>query len=485
MSAPVQSEIFAAQPAQDANGVDRSTGDLLSPTLPTRAGDRVRWSGLQGSALGLALASAARGDGARPLIVVTADNHEAERLEAQIRFYAGGPDVLELMHVPDWETLPYDVFSPHHDIVSERLATLHRLPGLERGVVITPITTAMVRIAPREFLDAESLMLRAGDRLDVEPFRARLEAAGYRYVSQVMEHGEFAVRGSLLDLFPMGAKQPLRIDLFDDEIETLRTFDPETQRTADRLSAIELLPAREFPMTEAAIARFRQRWRARFEGDPAACPIYRDISQGLIPAGIEYYLPLFFEHTGTLFDQLPANALIVHTEGSEQAAHAFWTEITERHEQARHDRERPLLDPIEMFVPVDEFYGCAANHPQVRLSREEDGAETRAKAARGEVDFATLSPPSLPIEGRAEDPLKFVKDFLARVARAPGGGRVLFAAESTGRRETLLESFRHHGVQPAACAHWQAFAESSDPVAITVAPIDRGLVLPATHQRPQ
>ena len=264
-------------------------------------------------------------------MVVTADHQTAHRLEAELEFYLGG--AAGLLRFPDWETLPYDLFSPHQDIISERLDTAARLPSLASGVLVTAVTTAMGRIAPRGFVDGHRFRIERGDRLDLDTFRRRLDRAGYACVSQVVEHGEYAVRGSLLDLFPMGAGAPLRIDLLDDEIESLRAFDPENQRSTDRIDRIDLLPAREFPTSPDAVTGFRRAWRRRFEGDPSRCPMYREVSQGGWPAGIEYYLPLFFEKTATLMDYLPSGAVVVLTEEVHDAARAFWADTRDRYEK--------------------------------------------------------------------------------------------------------------------------------------------------------
>jgi len=439
----------------------------LRPALPERRGERIVWSRLHGSAQGVALARAAAVHEG-PVVVVAPDTLSAARLEEEVRFFAG--DTLggeALLHFPDWETLPYDVFSPHEDIVSERLATLHRLPGLERGLLILPIRTLMHRVAPRGYVDAYTLELAVGERLELDAMRRRLESSGYRCVSQVMERGEFAVRGSLLDLYPMGSRSPYRIDLFDEEVDSIRTFDPETQRSVDRLDAVELLPAREFPMTEEAVSRFRGNWRARFEGDPMACPVYRDVTQGLAPAGIEYYLPLFFEETATLFDYLPGHSLAVIYEEAGEAAEAFWREACERYEQRRHDRERPLLEPAELFLQANEVFGALKGQPRVQLGR----FEAAGKGART-VEYATRAPLGLPVDGRAKDPLAPLAHFL-------GGfdGRVLFVAETAGRRETLLEVLGRRGIHPVPVSGWSEFVHGEAQAAITVAPLEHGAVL--------
>ncbi len=442
-----------------------SADSPLAPALPGAAGQRVRWSGLHGSAQGLAVASAARAHDGLTVLVVP-DSPAADRAGAELGFFCSGDDALPVLHFPDWETLPYDQFSPHQDIVSERLQTLYRLPHTRRGVLVVPVSTLMTRVAPRSFVDSHSVMLERGQRLDVTAFRRRLEEAGYRCVGQVMEHGEFAVRGSLLDLFAMGAKTPYRLDLFDDEVESIRAFDPETQRSGDRVEQLRLLPAREYPLHADAVAAFRQRWRATFEGDPNRCPVYRDVSQGLAPAGIEYWLSLFFDDLQTLPDYLPPDALVIEADGVHAAAESFWQRACERFEQYRHDPERPLLAPGRVFLQVGELHAALNRHRRVTVERAEQ------PRAPGHTRFATRAPTQIPVDARAAEPLALVSRFVDGF-----DGRVLFMAESAGRRETLLETFAARGLHPHPVSGWQAFLDGDERVAITVAPLEQGAVL--------
>jgi transcription-repair coupling factor (superfamily II helicase) len=437
----------------------------IEPVLPRRPGDRVRWSGLAGSAAGLAIARAA-GQARAPFVVIAPDSPALDRLEGELRFYLGEGGDLPVLRFPDWETLPYDLFSPHQDIVSDRLGALYRLASLERGVLLVSATTAMGRLAPREYLEAQSLVVDPGQRLDVEQLRRRLEAAGYRCVGQVMEHGEFAVRGSLIDLFPMGSATPFRIDLLDDRVDSLRTFDPETQRSQQRVDAIRLLPAREFPLDEAGIARFRQTWRERFAGDPSAAPIYRDVSKGLAPGGIEYYLPLFFSRTCGLFDYLPAEVVVLRLEGVAESLDVYWRQIQDRYEQGRYDRERPLLPPGEIFLAPNEFFAALTPFAQIALVGAGPGDEARG------VPFDTQDPPALPVEAHGEDPLAALRAYLQTFA-----GRVLLLAETAGRRETLLELLGSHGLQPVQVSGWPEFRDGHQTFAIAVAGLERGTVL--------
>jgi len=436
----------------------------LSPTLPA-TGEDAAWGQLYGSAQALAIAEAASvHDG--PLVVVTGDMQGAAALEQALSFFIHGAD-LPVITFPDWETLPYDHFSPHQDIISQRLITLHHLPQMERGVLILPAPTLLQRIAPCSYLEGNTLMLGLGDRLEPEKMRRRLEAGGYRHVSQVMEHGEYTVRGSLLDLYPMGNPLPFRIDLFDDEIESIRTFDPETQRSVEQVDAIRLLPAREFPLTEEAIKQFRQAFRVGFEGDPKKCPIYTSVSDGQAPGGIEYYLPLFFEQTATLIDYLPANAAFLHMSDVETGIEQFWHEVEERYEQLRHDQERPLLPPDQLFLAAEQLESAIQRYPRVTLqSFELEPGRERA------TNYPTARPPSLLIKARDSEPTAALDAFLGSFA-----GRILFVAESAGRREILIEQLNAAGHRPTAVEHWHAFIESGARVAISVAPIEEGLLL--------
>ncbi|OQW93326.1 MAG: transcription-repair coupling factor, partial [Beggiatoa sp. IS2] len=279
--------------------------NLFQPIFTCKRGQRQDWGNLCGSSISLVASQIAQ---QLPVLIITPDTLSAQRLVADIQFFA---PTLPTLLFPDWETLPYDIFSPHQDSVSERLATLYRLPDLERGVSVLPVTTLMSRLSPPSYVKNQSLLIQCGQRLNFDKFRRQLEQAGYRCVSQVIEHGEFAIRGSLLDLFPMGSKVPYRIDLLDEEVDSIRIFDPETQRSQGTLTEIRLLPAREFPFNKEGITLFKDQWRAQFSGDPMVSPIYRDISKSLVPAGIEYYFPLFFTQTHTLFDYLPENSVIL------------------------------------------------------------------------------------------------------------------------------------------------------------------------------
>ncbi len=433
--------------------------------MPAASGKQI-WGNLPGAALSLAIAESAS-SAKRFTLLLTADSQSAERLKEELAFFA--PE-LPVLHFPDWETLPYDVFSPHQDIISQRIAALYQLPELTHGVLVVPITTALHRLAPKRFLLGSSLVLDVGQKLDVEQMRSRLEAAGYRCVDTVYEHGEFAVRGALIDLFPMGSALPYRIDLFDDEIETLRTFDPENQRSIEKVDSVRLLPAREFPVKKESVTGFRARFRERFDVDFRRCPVYQDLSTGITPAGIEYYLPLFFDETSTLFDYLPEDTQVFSLPGIEQAAEQFWKDVRNRFEERRVDPERPLLPPADLFVPVEDCFSRLKLWPRVVASQED------VETGIGRERFPASPLPELAIEAKASEPLGALRRFLDEFP-----GRVLFTAESAGRREVLLELLARLKLRPQEVDGWPAFLQSKERLAISIAPLDDGLLL----QQPQ
>jgi transcription-repair coupling factor (superfamily II helicase) len=442
----------------------------LAPPLPAATGERLLWGRLYGAAAALAIANAATRAN-RPILAAVPDMPAAERLREALGFFLDGAD-CPVLTFPDWETLPYDVFSPLPELVSERLLTLHRLPALTRGVLVVPVATLLQRLPPRSFIDGHALVLGVGDRLDLDATRARLTRSGYQTVSQVIAHGELAVRGALLDVFPMGSQLPLRIDLFDDEIESIRTFDPDSQRSLEKLTQVRMLPAREYPTDEEGIAGFRQRWRATIDADPKASIIYREVSEGRMPGGIEYYLPLFFDETATLFDYLPDATLAFEHAEVRDAADDALARIEERYEQRRHDAERPLLPPARLYLSRDDL--AARLNDRAGVCWQSAEVPARRKGYGAVHNFDTATPPALSIQARTEQPAAALKAFLE-----PPGRRTLLIAESTGRRELLLEALAGFRIQPKPVAGWQDFLTAGMPVAITVAPLEQPLVLPA------
>jgi transcription-repair coupling factor (superfamily II helicase) len=412
---------------------------IKHPPLPTTPKQRRYWTPPHGSARALLIAEAARThDGL--LVAVTRDTQRAQALEAELNIFGGG---LPVLHFPDWETLPYDVFSPHPEIVSQRIATLYQLPNVKRGVLVVPVATLMQRIAPRAHITGSGLVLARRQKLDLLAEQRRLEASGYRHVPQVAEPGDFAVRGALLDIFPMGTAEPYRIELFDDEVESIRSFDPETQRSQQQVEKIELLPAREFPLTDEAAKEFRGNLRERFPIDVRRCPLYQDMKEGVTPGGIEYYLPLFFRQTATLFDYLADNALFVLGEGAGDAADQFWTQTAERYDQRAHDIERPVLPPAELYLPPEQLREQLNKRLRVEVV---DASHEHAVAA------GTQPAPELPLNRKGEEPGTSLRHFLSSYP-----GRVLITADSAGRREALIETLAAAGLKPQNVESWQAF----------------------------
>ncbi|WP_164093599.1 transcription-repair coupling factor [Stenotrophomonas maltophilia] len=437
-----------------------------APPLP-RAGQLRAWWRAPASPTALAwyLAQAARAHDA-PLLVIARDNHGANQLEADLQTLLGGDPALPVVAFPDWETLPYDRFSPHPDIISQRLSALHRLPALKRGLVIVPVQTLLQQLAPRSYVIGGSFDLKVGQRLDLEAEKRRLESAGYRNVPQVMDPGDFAVRGGLLDVFPMGADEPLRVELLDEDIDSIRAFDPESQRSLDKVEAVHMLPGREVPMDEASIARVLATLRERFDVDTRRSSLYQDLKSGLAPAGVEYYLPLFFERTATLFDYLPDGSLPVVCTGAYEASVAFWAQTADRYEQRRHDVERPLLPPSALYLSPELLRERLNDAPRIEVWSA-DHARIADAHALGDQPL-----PPLPVAAREAPAGDALKSFLGHYP-----GRVLIAADSPGRREALLEVLQAAELKPPVVADLPGFLASDARFAIAVAPLEDGFAL--------
>ena len=361
------------------------------PPLPRSANQRKTWAPPAGSSLALLLTETARAH-AGVVVAIARDTHSARALEDELRVFA---DDLPVLHFPDWETLPYDLFGPHPEIVSQRIATLYRLPSVRRGVLVVPVATLMQRLAPRTHIAGSGLSIARGQHFDMGAEQRRLEACGYRHVPQVNEPGDFAVRGALMDIFPMGTREPYRIELLDEEIDSIRSFDPETQRSLQQVDAVELLPAREFPLTDEATKAFREKLRERFPIDVRRCPLYQDMKAGVSPAGIEYYLPLFFERTETLFDYLSGDVLFMLGEGALDAAEHFWKQTGERYEQRAHDVERPILPATELYLPPQSLreqlnkvlrVDLDAGDPRAAATQTSAAPDLRGDHRRGSFD---------------------------------------------------------------------------------------------------
>lgn len=437
----------------------------MSPlfALPQPAGpqDATYWRDVHGAAVSLALGQAAD-EAPGPVLAVCESGELAETMLRELRYFAAGADAAPVLGLPDWETLPYDNFSPHQDIVSERLATLARLPGLSRGIVVLSATTLMHRTPPAPYIVGNSLDLRAGQNVSIEDMRARMVRAGYRVTDSVMEHGEIAVRGSIIDIFPMGSEVPLRIDLFDEQIDSIRTFDPETQRSDSKTDAVRMLPGREYPLDAAGIAGFRRRFAERFDIDPRQCPLHQDVASGIDSPGLEYYLALFFDAPGTVFDFLPGNAAVCAVGDLQGAAGRFWESVESRHRDCLIDRYRPVLPPKAVFLEVGEMLSLAGSRRRIEIRDHPDAAS---------LHCAPL--PDLSADIRLQKPFSRLRRFMETE-----GDRVAFCADSAGRRQNLLELLRQHGIRPAVMDHWRDFADGAEPAALLAAPLDRGFRLP-------
>ena len=420
-----------------------------------------RYTRLSGSSDALALSRLASSE--KPLALISATALDAQRLVEEVAWFS--PE-LRVCLLPDWETLPYDQFSPHQDLVSERLATLYRIQRGEFDVAVVPAPTALVRLCPPAYIAGHTFFLLTGTKLDLEQIKQQLGTAGYQHVTQVVAPGEFCFRGGLIDLFPTGSALPYRLDLDDEVIEAIKTFDVDTQRTLYAVKEIRLLPAREFPLDEAGRARFRSRWRELFEGDPSKKSLYRDVSNGVPAAGIEYYLPLFFEAAATLFDYLPQSCSVALHHDVPGAIQDFWREASSRFKLQGGDPNRPLLPPPQLFVPAEEFYLRLREHPRIDFHAKEEDADDGGVVA--------TAPPGVAVDRRAQDPLAALKRFLDT-----SNLRVMVAAESPGRRETMATYFAEHGLKPGLCKDFQEFQSGDRSFVLCVCPLAHGFVVSA------
>lgn len=424
--------------------------------------DRFRsWQGLDDGSLAAVLPQVAARE-RRLLVVLASSSHHAQQIADNLAFYLSDTSI-SLLPFPDWETLPYDVFSPHQDIISERIRVLYGLTGESRGIVVVAINTLMQRLAPVNHIRGQTFLLGKGMHFDPEEMRLRLTHAGYRQCDTVRGHGEFAVRGAIMDIFPTGAEQPFRIELFDDEIESLRLFDADTQLSTGQVSEITLLPAAEYDLTPGGIDHFRAGFRRQFDVDYRGCPMYEEVSKGIATPGLEYYLPLFHAQLSTLFDYLPQDAAIIEMPGVQQAADAFWTQVRSRHESMAHDIRRPVLPPSQVFVHPDELRQLLGSYPRARL---EDGKQALC------FPFAPLPQP---VTGTGS--MTGLSALLTFVKAHPGL-RILLCAETAGRQDILLEQLQKQGIQPALLTGWQDFPQQDTQWHLTRGSLEKGFYLP-------
>lgn len=433
---------------------------ILFPRVPERAAEPFIWSGLYGCADSLALASAIK-QSERLFVIVTPDSQTALRLEHELSFFL--QQAAPILHFPDWETLPYDVFSPLPEIISERLKTLALLPQVKSGALVVSVATLMHRLAPREHVLANTLAISVGSEFNLDEQRKKLESVGYQCVSQVYQHGEFAVRGSIIDLFPMGSSMPYRIELFDEEVESIRTFDPESQRSLQKIDRISLFPAWEFPFDEAAINHFRQEFRAAFPETSERNLLYKEVSKGISPGGIEYYFPLFVKGTETLFDYLPDAATMVLAEDYELAAAKFYAEVEDRFLQRKYDVERPLLPPARLFLAEQEFARRISEFPRILLGDDRQATDT---------GFLCKPLPEVTIDARQKSPARALQRFIEEFP-----GKILFVAETAGHRESLIDRLRDYRIRVQVLETWQEFLDTDVSPCMLVAPMDHGLCM--------
>jgi len=454
---------------------------LFNPVLAKRKGknaDKKTWTNLQGSSASLAIYHGAC-NAESPVLLLTHDTPSAIKIEQELKSL-NTDNTLSICLFPDWETLPYDTFSPHQDIISQRLATLYQLSRMKKGVVIVPVCTLLQRIAPKKYLDLNSLLIKKGDKKDLHQLRQELEASGYRAVDQVMEHGEFCARGAIIDLFPMGSKSPFRLDFFDDEIDEIRLFDPESQRSSDKVEGIDLLPAHEFPTDKAGTNLFRSQYREMFSGNIPKESVYHQVSNGILPAGIEYYLPLFFDETSTLCDYLSENTLVIISGDIDKAQTQFWSDAQFRYEDRKYDTSRPLLAPEKLFLNSEELYSALKPYDRITLKEQatnnesdavNEGNNTPTKSGTVHFDVNTL--PDLTVDHKLKQPFELLTQFIES-KETPN--KILFIAESQGRRESVLDLLQRDNIKPQVFSTIDDFIESDETIGITVNALTHGFI---------
>ncbi|HED13067.1 MAG TPA: DEAD/DEAH box helicase, partial [Gammaproteobacteria bacterium] len=442
----------------------------ISSAIPSSNQPSIQWSGLSGAATGLAISQLGRQQSA-PLLVVCRSSRQAQRLEEEVSFFqrAENSDSSSRARLfPDWECLPYDVFSPHPDIISRRLGLLHTLDLKPQSIILTSVANLMQRLPPASYLRGHAFSLQIKQRLDVQRLRGQLQQASYAAVSQVLACGEYAIRGGLFDIFPIGSTQPFRLDLFDDEIESIHYFDPQTQRSGEQTEQIRMLPAREFPMTEEAIRHFRQQFRKTFSGDPNANEIYRGVSKGQPPIGVDYLFPLFFDTTATLFDYLPKSTILLLDDDVADAASHFQAETNDRYLTVKGDLERPTLPPHELYLSTNDLQDRCQYFRQIRLTR---GQATPGKSTV--YHFPCSPPPQLPVNHKAPKPYQELTSFIKQF-----DGRIALVAETAGRREALLGILGLAEFRAKEVASFNAFIEDNDcRLGMLVGRLDQGLLL--------
>lgn len=431
----------------------------LSPNPIGSAPDWQHWHQCTPSVIALSLSTLAQNN---VCVVFCETNHHAESLKQNCLFFNTVPCHI----LPDWEVLPFDQFSPHDDIISERLKTLYHLPHLDNGIVIVPLSTAISRLLPKGYLNTECINLKVGDQLNIDSWKNNLSHAGYSRSAEVMRHGEFAVRGSIIDVYPMGSELPIRIDTFDDDIDSIRYFDPETQRSLQTVSAIELLPANEYALNEAGVTHFRQQFRQRFDINPSQCTLYQSVSQGEPCAGLEFYLPLFYSNTSSLFDYLPNDAIIIFNADLQSQLTTIYQEVEERYNQLAHDRYRPILQPREINLEQNQF-----NQQLKQWRRISCHNQSRTESKQGHGNFAITALPHLHVEHNHKDPISHLRQFISKF-----DGKIIMCAESNGRKEILLELLASLNINFQECSDFKDALSNDTRHQIVVGPIQSGFI---------
>ncbi|WP_435277082.1 transcription-repair coupling factor [Psychrobium sp. nBUS_13] len=433
------------------------------PDLSQRSNQKLTIGNLQGSALALTLVEMAKQQSSLTVLLCN-DTATALKLETELEYVAAEHN-LPVMLFPDWETLPYDSFSPHQDIISQRLETLYHLPSMEHGIILLPIATAMAKLSPSEFINGHTLLLKTNEERDPNRLKQALDTAGYENVHQVLAHGEYSQRGSILDIYPMGSNKPYRIDFIDHEIDSIAFFDPESQRSTDKVSEIRILPAKEFPTHQMAVELFRSHWRERFDASNEPESIYQQVTKQIWPAGIEYYLPLFFKECATLFDYLPKEATLFTVGDIHDSANEFFDDVKYRYEERRYDRARPILEPQELFCRVDEFFGKLNEFNRIAFDH------LPASQQAGHFNLNAVAISDISVDHKQSLPTGKLLDYL----KTEPNRKVIFCVESLGRAQALLELLKKDNVTPVEC---ETVAQAlSHAISVIIAPLENSVEL--------
>jgi len=438
---------------------------ILSLQSLNSSNKKLLWSGSFGSGLSLTVAEVTKKH-VGPVLVVASSARAASKIESEIAFFLGSSS--QVIQFPDWETLPYDHFSPHQDIISQRLKTLFSLPEKCSGVTVVPIMTMMHRLPPQDFVQGRSFSYKVGEQINLESLKKKLQYSGYRTTETVIERGEYSIRGSKIDIYPMGALLPFRIDLFDDEIESLRIFDPDTQLTKEKVDFISLLPAKEIPLDDESVKKFKKNWIEKFDIDDRNSSVYSSIKNGIAPQGIEYFLPLFFDRCSSFFDYLPENCLIVVDSDTEKNAEDFWCNIKDRFKECNIDSKNPLLPPDEIFIPPEEIFETLEKYPYKKIYITRNSSIESSDTFN--LNFQPM--PNISTETNMVDTLKKLKVFSGQLYN-----RILLCAETKGRKEALGEILQSNQIKYYEADSWDDFLKTKDKVTITTHPIERGFHL--------